>query len=193
MGIATQHASPPPRGPHFSPVLRTSARRGSHAIDHPSLPCYRLPPMESAPFFFAIALWLILCVIVAYVASQRGHSGAGFLLLALFISPILGLIIVLCLRPRPKSGIATQADVSAYLAYRAAQQQKAGSRSPSQPPPPPGRLPRYQIARAGEILGHLTLAEIRQALSSGQLSHEDHWWDEEGQCWQEIAALDTIA
>lgn len=46
-----------------------------------------------------VITWLILAAVVWIVASARGRSGFGwFLLSALLISPLLGLILVLCLR-----------------------------------------------------------------------------------------------
>lgn len=44
---------------------------------------------------FFIFFWIILSVGVAVLADSRGRSGFGFFLLSFFISPLLGLIIVL--------------------------------------------------------------------------------------------------
>lgn len=70
-------------------------------------------------------IWLFLCFVVAYVASQKGRSGFGMFLLSLFLSPLIGFIVVIalpvrqpektssgyiicwsCKRPRPDDGLA---------------------------------------------------------------------------------------
>jgi len=43
-------------------------------------------------------MWFGLCVFTGAVASNKGRSFIGFFLLAIFISPIIALIIVLCVR-----------------------------------------------------------------------------------------------
>jgi hypothetical protein len=43
-------------------------------------------------------IWIILAITVGIVANSRGRSGVGwFLLSSLLLSPLLGLILVLCL------------------------------------------------------------------------------------------------
>lgn len=41
--------------------------------------------------------WLVLAVVVAFVAGSRGRSHFGWLLLSLALSPVIGLILVLVL------------------------------------------------------------------------------------------------
>ena len=50
-----------------------------------------------------ILVWLPLCALVAWLASQKGRSGAGFFLLALFLSPLIGLLAVIAV-PRREPG-----------------------------------------------------------------------------------------
>jgi uncharacterized paraquat-inducible protein A len=44
--------------------------------------------------------WVILCVIVAAVAAHRGRSGFGWFMFSLVLSPLIGLIVVMCLDRR---------------------------------------------------------------------------------------------
>lgn len=41
-----------------------------------------------------IVIWLALCLIPAYIASQKGRSGAGYFLLGVVLSPLIALIVV---------------------------------------------------------------------------------------------------
>ena len=47
-----------------------------------------------------ILFWLLLCGVVAYVASGRGHSGLLFFLVSMFLSPLVGLILALLIPTR---------------------------------------------------------------------------------------------
>lgn len=42
-----------------------------------------------------LAFWIIACVIVGIVAGSNGRSGFGYFVLSLFISPVLGGLLVL--------------------------------------------------------------------------------------------------
>ena len=46
-------------------------------------------------FFF---FWVLLAILVAFLANSRGRSGIGYFLLSIICSPILGLLIVLLTR-----------------------------------------------------------------------------------------------
>ena len=50
----------------------------------------------------AAVFWLIFCVVVGVIASARNRSGIGWFFVSVLISPVLGLILVMCL-PRPGS------------------------------------------------------------------------------------------
>lgn len=43
--------------------------------------------------------WIAASIVVAIIAGSRQRNAAGWLLLSLLISPLLGLILVLCLPP----------------------------------------------------------------------------------------------
>ena len=76
--------------------------------------------------------WIILAIVVGVVAESRGRSGFGWVLLsALLISPLLGLILVLCL-PNLKAAKLEQERHHQMLAVLA-----------GQPVPPPARAPRF--------------------------------------------------
>lgn len=47
-------------------------------------------------FFF---LWFVFCIIPAVIASTKGRSALGWFSASVFISPLLGGIIVACLKP----------------------------------------------------------------------------------------------
>lgn len=53
--------------------------------------------MEMFGFF---VIWFLLCIGVAALANSRGRSGIGYFLLSFFLSPLLGLIVVLVTRNR---------------------------------------------------------------------------------------------
>jgi ribosomal protein L37E len=46
-----------------------------------------------------LVIWLALCAIPAWVASQKGRSAFGFFLLALCLSPIVGISVALIIGP----------------------------------------------------------------------------------------------
>lgn len=48
------------------------------------------------PFIVGI-LWIILCALTAALAEKKGHKGIGYFLLAIFLSPLVGLITVACI------------------------------------------------------------------------------------------------
>ena len=47
-----------------------------------------------------LLLYPILCIVVGYVASQKGRSGIAWFLFALLLSPLLGIIIVAVISSR---------------------------------------------------------------------------------------------
>ncbi len=46
-------------------------------------------------FFILLFVWLPLCALVGWLASQKGRSGMGFFFLAFFLSPLIGLLAVI--------------------------------------------------------------------------------------------------
>lgn len=47
-----------------------------------------------------IALWLVFAVLVAVLAANRGHNAFLAFLTSVLLSPLIGLIIVLCLKDK---------------------------------------------------------------------------------------------
>lgn len=52
--------------------------------------------------FEILLLYLPACVVVAYVAGQKGRSGIGFFFLSFFLTPLIGFLAVIAL-PRVES------------------------------------------------------------------------------------------
>lgn len=48
--------------------------------------------------FGIFVIWLLFCIGVGALADSRGRSGFGYFLLSFFLSPLLGLIVVLVAR-----------------------------------------------------------------------------------------------
>lgn len=46
-------------------------------------------------FVTFLFVWLPLCFVVAYAASQKGRSGVGFFFLSFFLSPLIGFLAVI--------------------------------------------------------------------------------------------------
>ena len=44
--------------------------------------------------------YVVLCAVVAFMASGRGRSGFGWFLISVIASPLIGLIVLAFLRPR---------------------------------------------------------------------------------------------
>lgn len=39
--------------------------------------------------------WFLLCLLVAYAAGQRGHSGFAYFFVSLILSPLIGFLVLL--------------------------------------------------------------------------------------------------
>lgn len=50
----------------------------------------------------ALVIWLVMCALVAKLAAGRGRSWFGFFLLSAVLSPLIGLIVCLCMRNEVK-------------------------------------------------------------------------------------------
>lgn len=49
-----------------------------------------------------IVMWLVFAILVGVYASSKGRSGFGFFLIAIILSPLIGLIIALVVAPNNK-------------------------------------------------------------------------------------------
>jgi len=46
-------------------------------------------------------MWLVFCFVVAAGAKNRGRSYIGYLLISFFLSPLVGMLIMFILGPKP--------------------------------------------------------------------------------------------
>jgi len=53
-----------------------------------------------------LLLWFVLCILVAWIGTQKGRSGWGFFFLSFFLSPLIGFLVVLAL-PAKAPGVST--------------------------------------------------------------------------------------
>lgn len=53
-----------------------------------------------------VLVWVVLSAVVGWAGSQKGRSGAGFFFLSLFLSPLIGLLVVIAV---PRVEAPTQA------------------------------------------------------------------------------------
>ena len=49
---------------------------------------------------FTVPPWILLCVLVAIFAWYRGRSALGFFFLSFVLSPVVGFIVAVVLKPR---------------------------------------------------------------------------------------------
>lgn len=47
-------------------------------------------------------LWIVLCALTAAIAEKKGRKGLGYFLISVFLSPLIGLIVVACVSDRNK-------------------------------------------------------------------------------------------
>ena len=47
-------------------------------------------------------IWIVLCALTEAIAEKKGHKGIGYCLLAIFLTPIVGLIVVACISNKNK-------------------------------------------------------------------------------------------
>lgn len=58
--------------------------------------------------FEILLLWIPLCILVGWVAGQKGRSGFGYFLLSFFLSPIIGLLVVIAVPSLKAAPVAQQ-------------------------------------------------------------------------------------
>ena len=58
-----------------------------------------------------IVIWVALCFLIAWGADQRGRSGVGWFFVSALVSPIIGVIVLVCLPVKVKEVEATRAQV----------------------------------------------------------------------------------
>lgn len=95
----------------------------------------------------ALLVWLPLCALVGWAAGQKGRSGVGFFFLSFFLSPLIGLLVLIAVPAREATAIAPRSPPSGgdlILCHACSRPRRADSlRCPScgagqyQPPAPP--------------------------------------------------------
>jgi hypothetical protein len=53
--------------------------------------------------FFGLVVWIVLCIFCGVLARSRGRSGVGYFFLSFLLSPLIGFIVVLVLKPISKN------------------------------------------------------------------------------------------
>lgn len=53
-------------------------------------------------YIIMLVIWLVLCAIIATWSEKKGHKGAGYFFLSMFLSPLLGVIVVACISDNTK-------------------------------------------------------------------------------------------
>ena len=142
--------------------------------------------------------WIIFSFCVAFLADKRGRSAGGFFLLAILISPLIAGIIVLCIEDLQATKERSKTDYLIRMQIRAQQQQLEELRKMQTPSvgnrvlPPPGARDLINVARGGEDLGSLSVAEVKRMLDEGKLSLEDYYYDTSCNDWIELAGHPTL-
>lgn len=65
----------------------------------------RLLALESTVLWAGLATWLALSFAVGAMAMGKGHSGGGYFLMGLLLSPVIGALVVLLLDDRKAKAI----------------------------------------------------------------------------------------
>ena len=67
-------------------------------------------------------IWIVLCFFIAGGASSRGRSGVGWFFISALLSPVIAIIILVCLRPIEDTQVETvekdDKELQAFLAWR---------------------------------------------------------------------------
>jgi len=67
-------------------------------------------------------IWIVLCFVIAAGASSRGRSGVGWFFISALLSPVIAVIMLVCLRPIEDTQVETvekdDKELQAFLAWR---------------------------------------------------------------------------
>mgnify|MGYP007100063950 CR=1 FL=1 len=95
-----------------------------------------------------LIVWIPLCFLVAWIASQKGRSGVGWFFLSLFLSPVIGLLALIAVPSAPATassgGAPTQGAKDLVLCHSCGRPKRfglpscphCGASSTPQPKPP---------------------------------------------------------
>lgn len=141
--------------------------------------------IDDATLFLLLIGNVILSVVVGWAATQRGRDGGRWLVLSLFISPILALLVLMAAGNQKKK----DSNLAEYQAWK--QQTQAvlvptpAMQSAGLPKP---LLSKWHIARGEETLGEFSFTQIADLYRAGALTSSDLYWDTQAQEWLELAA-----
>ena len=142
---------------------------------------------------------LFFSVAVGILAGRRGRSSGGWCLLALFISPLIAVVLLLCFRDLKAEEQETYRNSVIVQQMRVQQQQLQELRrlqpnvgTADSDVPPPGGHRRFRIAKKGSELGVYTVQEIRRKLASGEIVWEDYYWDTPANAWLELVCISSL-
>ena len=133
------------------------------------------------------------------IGQTRGRSGAG-LIVGFLLGPIGWLLILVGPNPkREKEEKDKQAVIQRQFALQQAQLEELrklqtpahARRGPALPPP--GARETIHIAKDGESLEPMTIAEAKRMLDDGRLSIGDFYFDTQCSQWLELAGHPTLS
>ena len=123
------------------------------------------------------AVWILLCFLAAKLADDRGQSGWFAFVLSLFLSPLIGILMVFLRENRVK---APQSASVGARTFTPADYDRV---------PKTRRIP-VEVARGGEALGKLSVGEIERRVRDGELDPvDDHYFDEATGEWLPLGVL----
>lgn len=152
----------------------------------------------------AFILWIALSVLAGVIAGNKGRSSLGLFLVAILLSPLVGIIVALCLSPNETiirgrqlaEGGHKVCPFCAETIKRAAIvcphcQRDLAAQAGLVPPPAPGRrAPKIEVASKGENLGAMSVADIQAKVRAGELDLvDDFYLDPESNEWQPLGVL----
>lgn len=146
----------------------------------------------------AFIIWLLLCYGVGKIAENKGHSGGWVFLVAFVFSPVIGLLIALCLSRRDTTleGRALRAgqlkkcpECAELVKIEAKKCRFCGYLFEDKITLPERAF--FDVARDGEVVGSFTREEIIQRLRSGQLSPQDYYFDLRANDWMQLDIFES--
>lgn len=142
-----------------------------------------------------LLIYIFSVVIGCFIGSAKGRFGSG-LVWSLLFGP-LGVLVVLSLPNLKKQKEDGQRNklMQAQLELQRTQLQQLQQiqqRIAAPPPPHANRERTFRIARNGDDLGPTPVSQIKQMLSTGQLTMQDYYFDAEAKDWLPLDCLPDV-